>query len=261
MTKTDVDKARGNSVTRKNELVRTIYQPMNIMATRLLSLVFSRIKIDDKCMGTHEIHIKDYAAIFDVNPAQQYKNIVKVMKCYNDNALQFRFPGTKRVVWIPWFSKAEYDPDKCVLILKVNEELKPYFFKFKNDFTQYQIENIIKLRSAHALRLYEIMKCEQFKCKYAQVKKGEREKLVYIDYFDLRGELGIAEEKYKFAGNFAQAVIQESVKSINRHTDINVTYDIKKNMRKIVGFSFDITEGTSDATEEPSEEFFGGEHD
>ena len=155
----------------------------------------------------------------------------------------FRYDTEEESVFIPWFNQVLWHKKTKVLELNLNPALKPYLTQLQDGyFTSYKLFDIIDLRSAYALRLYDRLKGEQYRCKeYAQINNdGEREKIFHIGYQQLRDVLGVTAGKYPLASNFVQIVLSKSVEAINDHTDIIVTFSVQKKNRKIVSFSFDI---------------------
>ncbi|HAL9344339.1 TPA: replication initiation protein, partial [Escherichia coli] len=63
-------------------------------------------------------------------------------------------------------------------------------------------------------------------------------KVPELELSEFRNRLGIASNEYTAMNNFKSRVLEPSIKQINEHTDITVTYEQHKKGRTITGFSF-----------------------
>ncbi|MGR8035605.1 replication initiation protein RepM, partial [Acinetobacter baumannii] len=63
-------------------------------------------------------------------------------------------------------------------------------------------------------------------------------KVPKIELSEFREKLGIAADEYKAMNHFKSRVLEPSIKQINEHTDITVSYEQHKTGRTITGFSF-----------------------
>ncbi|HIG27608.1 MAG TPA: RepB family plasmid replication initiator protein, partial [Verrucomicrobiales bacterium] len=105
----------------------------------------------------------------------------------------------------------------------------PYLSELKGNFTKYKLEHIANFRSVHSIRIYELL------CQWSFM--GERE----IEIDKLKLMLGL-EDKYSRPTNFINRVIKVAVEEINRHSNINVAYGLRKTGRQIthIQLSFSI---------------------
>ena len=83
------------------------------------------------------------------------------------------------------------------------------------------------LTSKYAIRLYELL-----------IAWREVGKVPQIELPEFRNRLGVSDNEYTAMNNFKSRVLEPSIKQINEHTDITVTYEQHKKGRTITGFSF-----------------------
>ena len=102
--------------------------------------------------------------------------------------------------------------------------------ELKREFTSYKLENVVKLKSSYAIRIYELLK--------------QYEKLEERSFFlrDLRKILG-AEDIYPAYGNFKQRVLIPAQQELKRKTDINFEIEEIKVGRKVERVKFVILKG------------------
>ena len=135
-----------------------------------------------------------------------------------------------------WISKAEiiYN-DKLGterLIIKLDDDLMPYLLSVSQNFTRYQLENALIMRSKYSIRLYEIL------LSYCNIGTYE------LSLDELKEKLQISSTmRYD---NFKRIVLDKSINEINTFTDLRVSYETIRRGKggKIVGFIFTIQEVT-----------------
>lgn len=67
--------------------------------------------------------------------------------------------GKKKELKTAIVSSFKYNVDgRGVLEATFNPMLKPYLLSLKNKFLLYDIKNILKINSAHSIRIYEFLK-------------------------------------------------------------------------------------------------------
>jgi plasmid replication initiation protein len=129
-----------------------------------------------------------------------------------------------------WVSSADYYDGQGKVVIKFRDAIIPYLSNLKNGcFSKYKIEQIAKLKSVYAIRLYEIFVSESWKDKLCEIDIDTLKKM-----FQLHGE-------YERVFDFKKFVIKPAIESINANTDIQVSYTPKKTGRSVTHFIFAIT--------------------
>ena len=132
-------------------------------------------------------------------------------------------------IWM--FQKISYLDGKGVIQVTLSNDILPYLFDLKNNFTSYEIEASLKLSSKYAKRIYQI--CSQWK---------DRGATPTYDLLDLKKMLGLIDakgnEEYPAFGNFKTRVLNPAIEQINSRTDLSVKLIVEKNGRaySAVGF-------------------------
>ena len=99
--------------------------------------------------------------------------------------------------------------------------------RLEKHFTSYQIQQVTQLTGKYAIRLYELL-----------IAWREVGKVPQIELSEFRAKLGVEDDEYKAMNHFKSRVLEPSIKQINQHTDITVSYEQHKRGRTITGFSF-----------------------
>ena len=129
------------------------------------------------------------------------------------------------------FYRLRYIHDKG-LYIQFHEDLRPYIldiYKSKG-YTQYSVEQVFKLSSAHAIRLCELLL--QF--------QGTKQSIIMrtIGIEDLKFALNIPEGSYDRMDNLKKRVLDDPIREINKTTDYVMWYEQIKKGHNIVAFKF-----------------------
>jgi plasmid replication initiation protein len=124
-----------------------------------------------------------------------------------------------------FFTDVNYS-DKGVIEFKIHPDLKPLILDLEKNYTKYYFSNIARLKSAYAIRFYELLKQYQY--------RGER----VLSLQEIRMILKIGDSKYKQYGHFKVKVIAVAQKELKEKTDIYFEFEEIKEGRKIVAIKF-----------------------
>jgi len=125
-----------------------------------------------------------------------------------------------------WIASYEYPKNKGWIEFEISSKLESELLKLKDQFTQYYLKNISKLKSQYSIRLYELMK--------QYLPLGKRE----IEIEDLKVMLGIGKDEYQKFNNLKRIIIEKAVKDIITKTDIEFKIKYIKEARKVVAILF-----------------------
>lgn len=114
--------------------------------------------------------------------------------------------------------------------------------QLRSMFTQYKLANILSMKSKYSPRIYEILKCNEFK------KQG----FIEIEIEDLR-KLIKAYDVYPKYNDFKRHVIERSQKELNKISDISFEFEEIKTGRKVTSIRFYIKSNKSKAIENKKE--------
>lgn len=112
-----------------------------------------------------------------------------------------------------------FDKDKKEIRVLFAEKIKPYLSQLESNFTKYRLENIVHLKSAYAVRFYQLL-CEW---------QGQGREMDIVSFEHCNEMLG---SNYKLFGDFKRKVLDVAVEQINIYTDFVVEYSLKKTGRK-----------------------------
>lgn len=151
---------------------------------------------------------------------------------------------TKSIVPIPY---AKWQDNEPKITFKLESEIMPYITDLKSNFTQYDLDEVRKLESKHAIILYRmlIMYYNQY-LYYSKNKRKRKEQLdelksPVMQISELRF-MTDTEKKYKKYVDFKKRVLQPSVDEISEKTKINVDFKPIRVGINYVAIQFHISE-------------------
>lgn len=141
---------------------------------------------------------------------------------------------------VAMFSHCEYIKGQGLIEVGMSEQIHPYLFDLKKNFTQFQLDVAMGLSSKFGKRLYEIL--SQWKSFNSGVKT--------FDLIELKTMLNLynpktGEEQYKNWNDFEKNVLKIAQKDLKRqdiNSDLTFTYEPHKLGRKFVNITFKIKE-------------------
>jgi plasmid replication initiation protein len=124
-----------------------------------------------------------------------------------------------------YISSAEYRSGEGFVELTFDPKLKPYLLGLKTKFTQYDIRNILSLRSIFSILLFQLLK--QFE------SVGERT----MSLTDLKYKLSL-DDKFKQYNDFKRYVLEIAQREIKENCDIYFDYEELREGRKVTSIKF-----------------------
>jgi plasmid replication initiation protein len=176
-----------------------------------------------------QIHASDYIKHFDVDKKTAYEALKNAVDNLFNRQFSFREvrKGTDFIVKSRWVSRIAYATNEATLEITFAPDVVPLILRLEEHFTSYQLKQVTQLTSKYAIRLYEML-----------IAWREVGKTPQIELLEFRHKIGVEDTEYKDMHNFKKRVLEPSIKQINEHTDITVTYEQHKKGRLISGFSF-----------------------
>ena len=228
----DLSTDRLQYVVQANRLIEG-KQNLKLNSAKILRLLIMQIKPDDDDFKTYRIKIADLARLLRVTSQTLYRDIDILTNDILTNYVTIRDSSKTGFVKIPWVTACAYHSSKGLSVM-LNPLLKPYLLGLKDNYTQYQLDCILRMRSTYALRIFELLEKENM-LKFLP-KEGIT---VDLTIQEIR-EACDCEEKYQKISQFRLRVLDVAVKEIQRTTTYEVSYSPIKNGRNIDAVRFQI---------------------
>lgn len=210
-------------VTYHNDFSNTIFTDFTLKEKQLLLFLIAGIKDTDPDNKVYSFNPKEIKRMLNMT-RQSYSLLSEFVFSLQKKPLTILKPN-KKIEAISIFDKVVYSPNDESIDVKWGNSAIEFFKKFKNNFSDYFLENIIKLKNENSVEFY--LKAESN---------------LYRGYFDIEGEdiYKIFNVKYPDLYNVKRFLINTCLKDINKNTDINIQVKNKTIKRKIIGFTFSV---------------------
>lgn len=236
--KKDISKMRDYYVVKGNELIQQNRFELSLPEQKTIAFICSMIKPIDSAARTKDIpfqleynfNIRDYCKVcgIDYDAGKNYTNVKATLKKLSDRSMWITFDSNPdEEILCRWFSKVRTNKKSGIAHVKLDEDIVPYLFDLGQKFTQYQLFNILAMKSAFSVRIYELMKSYAF----------QKNKIFEID--ELKHLLMVSDVKsYKDFSLFRAKVLEKAQEEINELTDLNISFESITKGRKVVKIKF-----------------------
>ena len=178
-----------------------------------------------------EVHASSYINTFNVEKHTAYTVLRDASKSLFDRYVTYHDinpkTGKDRSFHCRWVDKIGYESQSGIVFLRFTQDIVPLITRLEENFTKYELQQVSKLTSSYAIRLYELL-----------IQWRSAGKTPIFDLSIFRQQLGVEAHQYKTMSNFKTYVLDFALKQVNELTDITAKYEQHKKGRTISGFSF-----------------------
>lgn len=233
-------------VKQANGLIEARYN-FSIWEMRLFKTMISWIKPTDKEFNKIIVPIKDVLEEYEMGDSGFAYQLVRDA----EKNLKKRFvylpytseTGQKRLQIMPLFTLIDIpleirDNRDSYLVLKFNDDLKPFLLQVQSRYTLYDPTILKDVDSSYTIRIYELLKENEFKGD-ARVDLEEFREIIGTKEYD--EDLNIIKDTFKAWQDLKKHIIIPAHKEINEKTDIAFDYEpifersIGKGRKAIIG--------------------------
>jgi plasmid replication initiation protein len=194
----------------------------------LLFFLLSKLRKDQQDR-VYELNIKDLSLLTGKKYNAAYLH--KATSDMGSRVFEVQTETRYRQLWM--FQRVDYLLGQGIIEIKLTEDITPYLFDLKENFTSYELASALRLTSKYAKRIYQY--CSQWK------DQGETKK---YDIQDFKQMLGLLDDKGKDKAvrmsDFRESVLDVAVKQINEHTELHVSYKLEKRVRTYKNIVFTV---------------------
>lgn len=242
--KDEIIKKREYLVVKGNELIQKNRFELKLAEQKTIAYICSMIepvKINGNVNEIsyqldYEFNIRDYCKIcgLNYNNGKNYADIKATLKHLSDRSMWVVFDATpNEEVLCRWLSKVRFNKKSGIVNIRIDEDLVPYLFDLKQKFTQYQLQNILAMKSVFSIRVYELLKSFAYQRTKTFVLE-ELKQLLMVDTV----------KSYKDFSLFRKKVLEIAKNEINELTDLIINYEPIKRGNKVVKINFTIEQKT-----------------
>jgi plasmid replication initiation protein len=234
--KEDIRNAREQCVVKANIMIQKARFELSTMEQKTILYVVSKIEPTDTYIKVYIFDVQDYCRVcgLDYNNGGNYAYVKTIIKGLRDKSLWVKLDDGSETL-CSWVNKARINKRSGKIMIRLDDDIQEYLIGliYRNNYTQYEILNILPMKSRYSIRIYELLKSHAFKEK----------KKINFDIDELKKQL--TAENYQNFNNFRVKVLDIAVKEINEFTDLGVSYETEKKGKKVVKVIFKIKNCTT----------------
>ena len=212
----------GEIIKKSNALCRARWSVDSVYEPRMVALVASKVRVDDKAFHDYEIPVSEL-----IGPAadgRTYKLISDVI----DNLIGRVVTMSKEhggFAKCAIFSYCEYDPKRGIVKARFDPHMIPHYLELKKRFAQYNLFEFLSLPSTYSQRIFEIL------------KSWDDKPETTIELAELRSMLSLDKEFQRWP-DFRRYVVEKAHKDITGKTSLAYEWEPIKKGRAVVAVRF-----------------------
>ena len=220
-------------VVKDNALIQASYT-LDTVEQRLILLAIAEARETGQGITENsllEVHASSYINTFNVEKHTAYTVLRDASRSLFDRYVTYHDINPKtdkdRSFHCRWVDKIGYEPQSGIVYLRFTQDIVPLITRLEENFTKYELQQVSRLTSSYAIRLYELL-----------IQWKAIGKTPVFELATFREQLGIGVNEYKRMDHFKTRVLDLAISEISEKTDIEATYQQHKKGRSISGFSF-----------------------
>lgn len=227
----EIDKRECVKVVTDNKFIMAKGLPdLSLKARKLLYLAVAQAKQKDKEFFTYEISPRDFAQIMGIAPTNVYKEAFDITGELATSKISIIPEGKKRFKHIPLTALCEYD-ENSIIRIEINPRMAELLLGLKGNFTQPDLYDFMKMRSAYSMAIWHLMQKEMKSKKVSMTSKI----VIDLSIEQIREVTG-TQEKFKQVGQLKEKVLDKALREIKQNCSVEVTYENIKQGRTVIGF-------------------------
>jgi len=211
-------------VQKRNILNELRSNKMTLQELRFFCIYLAKINAADISTRKVKMSLEDYQRIMEFGRtnikqirASTDELLRKLIHLNDDGEYEYRVFQLFKECYI---FRDKKDDNRLYIVFDAHDNALPLLFEFKNKYVQYDLWNVLSLKSPNQIRMYEILK------QYEKVGKRE------LTIEKLKELIGINKKEYGDRwDNFRKRVIDSCQQALKDNTDICYTYERGKTGR------------------------------
>lgn len=214
-----IEESLGHKVVKDNLLIRQARNNLSKVEMKLLNYSISLVKPDDEDFKAYRIRKSDFALLAELDSTHINRGFKKIAEEIKKK--YFWFENDEREKYVDWFYLDNLK-EKGYIELRLDPVIKEYIIGLKQNFTEYELFNILSLNTKYAITLYEFFKSYQY--------KGWTE----IEVERFKEHIGATKTTYDKFSELKRRILDTVIDDINLKTDLDVSYKCLDAKKKVI---------------------------
>jgi len=228
---------------RKAEKLLTARYALSELAIKVITTVIAMIDKNDQDFKLYTIKVQNFKELMNSKNKNLYQQLKDACKELVNKHILFDNGEEVGFMITSWISSAEYSVGAGEIEIEISQKLRPLLLQLKKgNYLNYELKNILPLKSIYVIRLYELLKHEYNKVIKYKPNTTAVVHEIFID--ELREQFKIP-KSYQYSSH----IFDKAVKQFKDHTDIQISYEeTRKRGKKVLAVEFTIraNDGLSD---------------
>lgn len=213
---TRIGAQRNYMVVKGNDIIQKSRFSLSSQQQKILLSMISMIKPDDSAVKTYSFEIQEFCRLCNIDWSNggNYIAIKQALYGIDKQVMWIKEPEKKRDTRLRWLNELYIDEGSGEIVFSFHKDMFPYLLDLREKYTQYNLINVLPMRSKYAIRLYELLKSYE----------GMRSITLTLEVLKAR----LDAENYINFKDFRRRVLEKAVEEINTYADIEVRFEPKK---------------------------------
>lgn len=226
------DKDKNTNLRQSNFLIEAKYR-LTRQEFRIITVIMAMVSQFDSDFKKYQIKLLDIKNLLESTSESLVGDLKKATTGLLSKPLIITTP--EKTIHLNWISSAVFANGKAFVEVTLDPELKPFLLQIKSYYTEFELRELLSLKSFYSSRLYSLIK------QFGDIPKRE------FKLDELKGKLGCIYEEngnvvdsYPLYGNFKARVLDPAVDEIKDKTKLSISFEPKKIGKKVQGIIFTI---------------------
>ena len=230
-----------SNIVRKAEKLLTARYALSELAIKVITTVISMIDKNDSDFHLYVLKVHDFKELAGKDGkigGSAYKALKDACNELMDKRIEFDDGEDVGFMITRWIASAEYFAGAGEIEIEISQKLRPLLLQLKEgNYLNYELRNILPLRSTYVIRLYELLKHEYNKV--VKYKPNTPAVMHEIEIEWLRDQFKIP-DSYRY-DNIRSNIFDKAVKQFEEHTDLKISYKpSRKRGKRVLAVEFTI---------------------
>ncbi len=223
----------GNGIVKKAEQLVTSRYSLTTTEVKIISCLISMVRVSDTEFTEYGFKVADWKNERELKRKDIYEAFEKIAIDLMKKPITIK---SKNGAWlvVNWVSSAQYVSGTGIVKFQISDKLKPFLLNLKKRFLQYDIKNILPLKSAYSIRIYELLK--DWYMAGTRYYRGDKVITKIVALAWLRQTFQVPEKC--MYGEIKRSILQKAMIDLPKYTDLIFKYEEIKTVRKVTHIKF-----------------------
>lgn len=212
----EIEDNKNHIIKKHNDLVNKARYSLSEDGIKLVSMLIAMINKDDERFQEYHIRVTDFTKLKGSSSKNDYETVHKIIKELLSCPVKI---GNLQANFI---ASGEYKEGTATAVFEISQKLKPYLLELKKDFLEYDLKDILMLKSGYVIRLYELI-IQQWR-EYKHYNKNSKSYTFDLDIDELKTLFEIP-NSYLYK-DIRVNIIDKAKQQFKEKT--NITFDYKE---------------------------------